>query len=109
MMSKEVGVPKKQTKYPEKIQFSKSVVRMFSEISQRHQTEFTAALIEVYADLNLLDRVKNQQATGETFRLESGFTGITILHPAKMREEELARIEEKREVKNKDDKKETNS
>lgn len=80
------GVPNKKEEYPIKILFSKSVRRMFGEITLRHQKELNDALIEVYEETKILDRVQDQQATGERFELLRDFSGVTIHNPEAVQE-----------------------
>lgn len=82
-----VGVPNRKEEYPVKILFSKSVRRMFAEITLRHQKELNDALIEVYEETKILDRVQDQQATGERFELLRDFSGVTIHNPEAKQEE----------------------
>lgn len=96
-----IGVPKKAKEYPTKVKFSKLAQKMLVEVSLRHQKEFSEALVAVYADMNLLDRVENSQETGESFELQRDFSGL-IIHNAEIeqkeqREEALKKDKEKKD------------
>lgn len=77
-MAKRQGIPKKKSKYPEKIKLTKSMRRMFREMRTRHMTELNQGVRDVYEDLGLSERVENQQETGEIFEVSQDFSYIVI-------------------------------
>lgn len=86
-MAKKQGVPKKKSKYPEKIKFTKSMQRMFVEMRRRHMNELNQGIRDVYEDLGLSERVENQQETGEIFEVSQDFSNIIIRKEPKPGEE----------------------
>jgi len=93
------GVPSKKEEYPVKIKFSKLAKKMLVEVTLRHQKEFNDALVEVYTDMNLLDRAESSQEKGESFEPQRDLSGLVIRNPEleqkKEREEALKKDKEK--------------
>lgn len=67
----------------EKIEFSKSVVRMFNEMRRRQNREINDALTEVYEELGVRERVDAQDETKETIIIDPKMTYIEFIMPPK--------------------------
>lgn len=64
------------------IEFPKSVKRLFAEITRKHQRELNEILRDVYEELGVLERLENQQKSGEKFSLRPNYAGLDIITPA---------------------------